>query len=230
MEPSIQFNIEVPGSESDSEIQALLQNALNTDEKMSLQFLSLLVLNSFASDPSLNTNNVANQSQSAGFEQGLANTASELLSNQLSNWLSQWSNAFDIGLNWRPGDPNNEISSNEVELALSTQLFNDRVTINGNVDMGTSNSSSPIAGDFNIDVKIVPSGKIRLKAFARSNDDTFYGNRQSDYTTGAGVVYREDFDTFDELLTRFQNIFKTKEKKNEDLGSSWRSRTSKPSS
>lgn len=230
MEPSIQFNIDVPGSESDNEIQALLQNALNTDEKMSLQFLSLLVLNSFAADPSLSSTNFASSGQSAGFEQGLANTASEMLSNQLSNWLSQWSNAFDIGLNWRPGDPNNEISSNEVELALSTQLFNDRVTINGNVDMGSGGSSGNIAGDFNIDVKIVPSGKIRLKAFARSNDDAFYGNRQSDFTTGAGVVYREDFNTFDELLSRFQTMFKPKEAKKEDYESSWKKPTPKTNS
>ena len=134
------------------------------------------------SDPS------GGDSQGGQFGQGLYSTVSEALSNQLSNWLSQWSNAFDIGLNYRPGDPAAEISSNEVELAVSTQLFNDRVSINGNVDMGTQTSSSPIAGDFNIDVKIVPSGKVRLKAFARSNNDVLYGTSQSPYTTGAGVM------------------------------------------
>ncbi|HPE17255.1 MAG TPA: translocation/assembly module TamB domain-containing protein [Tenuifilaceae bacterium] len=231
MEPNIKFNIDVPAANSEPEIKALVENATNTEEKMSRQFLSLLVLNSFASEYGFNSGGAMASGQSSGFEQGLANTASELLSNQLSNWLSQWSNAFDIGLNWRPGDPNNEISSSEVELALSTQLFNDRVTLNGNVDMGATNSSSPIAGDFNIDVKIVPSGKIRLKAFTRSNDDVIFSGNQSNYTTGAGVVYREDFNTLDELWSRFQNIFNPKDDEStEKLESSWRSKPKKPNS
>ena len=203
MEPNIEFNIDLPGA--DSETKAQVQSILNTEENMSMQFLSLLVINSFI-DPS------GGDSQAGGqFSQGLASTASEMLSNQLSNWLSQWSNTFDIGLNYRPGDPAAELSSNEVELAVSTQLFNDRVTINGNVDMGTQTSSSPIAGDFNIDVKIVPSGKIRLKAFARSNDDVLYGSTQSPFTTGAGVMYREDFNSLNELWRRYLNIFKPKQ-------------------
>ncbi|MCK7540550.1 MAG: translocation/assembly module TamB domain-containing protein [Marinilabiliales bacterium] len=56
-----------------------------------------------------------------------------MLSNQLSNWLSQISNDFDIGFNYRPG---NEITDQEVEVALSTQLLNNKVTLNGNVDVG----------------------------------------------------------------------------------------------
>ena len=128
----------------------------------------------------------------------------------LSNWLWQWSNSFDIGVNYRPGD---EISSQEIEFALSTQLFNDRVTINSNVDMGSQNVSTPIAGDFSIDVKIVPSGKLRLKAFARSNDEIIYGGgTQNDYTTGAGVMYREDFNNLEELWNRYKNFFKRKPK------------------
>jgi hypothetical protein len=197
MEPVVGFDITVPIAESDPNIKAVVQDKLNTDERINMQFLSLLVINSFTSD-------VDNQ-LAGGFSQGLASTASEMLSNQLSNWLSQWSNAFDIGINYRPGD---EISSNEIELALSTQLFNDRVTINSNVDMGNQNVNSVIAGDFSIDVKIVPSGKLRVKAFARSNDDVLYGStNKNDYTTGAGLMYREDFNNLSELWARYMKIF-----------------------
>jgi hypothetical protein len=198
MEPSIDFNIKVPIAESDPNVKAVVQDALSTEEKVSMHFLMLLVINSFASD----------QEQGAGsVGQGLATTAGEMLSNQLSNWMSQWTSAVDIGVNWRPGD---EISSNEIELALSTQLFNDRVTINSNVDMGNQNVSSGIAGDFSIDVKIVPSGKLRVKAFARSNDDIIYGTNAGEITTGAGLMYREDFNTFHELFSRYKGIFSRK--------------------
>lgn len=202
MEPNIGFDISVPIAENDHNIKALVQDALNTDERMSKQFLSLLVINNFTSD--------IEPQGTGGFSQGLASTASEMMSNQLSNWLSQWSNSFDIGVNYRPGD---EISSQEIEFALSTQLFNDRVTINSNVDMGSQNVNTPIAGDFSIDVKIVPSGKLRLKAFARSNDEIIYGGgTQNDYTTGAGVMYREDFNNLEELWNRYKNFFKRKPK------------------
>jgi hypothetical protein len=77
--------------------------------------------------------------------------------------------------------------------------------------MGNQNVSTPIAGDFSIDVKIVPSGKLRLKAFARSNDDILYGGaNQDEYTTGAGVMYREDFNNLGELWNRYKNMFKRK--------------------
>lgn len=199
MEPIISFDINVPLAESNDEINSVLQNALNTDERVSRQFINLLVINSFASDDPM---------MGSGVTQGLASTVSEMLSNQLSNWLSQWSDAFDIGFNYRPGD---EISSQEIELALSTQLFNDRVTINSNIDMANQNASTPIAGDFSIDVKIVPSGKLRAKAFARSNDEIIYGGTGgNDYTTGAGLMYREDFNNFSELWARYRRIFRRK--------------------
>lgn len=43
MEPSIEFNIELPGA--DNETKAQVQSVLNTEENMSMQFLSLLVIN-----------------------------------------------------------------------------------------------------------------------------------------------------------------------------------------
>lgn len=199
MEPAINFGINVPLAKTDESINAVVQDAISTEERLSKQFLSLLVINNFTSD--------VQEEMAGGFGQGLASTASEMLSNQLSNWLSQWSSAFDIGINYRPGD---EISSDEIELALSTQLFNDRVTINSNVDMGSQNVNTPIAGDFSIDVKIVPSGKLRAKAFARSNDDILMGENQNDYTTGAGFMYREDFNSFNELWRRYLNFFRRK--------------------
>lgn len=214
MEPSIGFNIEVPTADSDT--KAMVANALNTDDKMSRQFLSLLVINSFIADPSLvaaSDPQTQSSGGNSGFSQGIYNTASELLSNQLSNWLSQWSDAFDIGVNYRPGDPASEgkVNSDELELAVSTQLLNDRVTINGNVDMGARNSNSAIAGDFNVDVKITESGKLRLKAFARSNDNMVF-SELAPYTTGAGIMFREEFNNFEDLVKRFKENFKPKRK------------------
>jgi hypothetical protein len=208
MQPNIKFNIDVPNA--DSETTSSVQGALNTEEKMSQQFLSLLVIGSFMSDPAAPGQVASSQAvsdENSGIQQGISNTVGEMFSNQLSNWLSQWSNNLDLGVNYRPGD---QLTSNELEVALSTQLFNDRVSINGNVDVGNQNTSSPVAGDFSVDVKVTPSGKFRLKAFTRSNDDLLYDS-QSKYTAGFGVMYREDFNTLRELWDRFRFLPRKKE-------------------
>jgi hypothetical protein len=130
-------------------------------------------------------------------------TTTEMLSNQLSNWLSQISNDFDIGFTYRPG---NEISTQEVEVALSTQLLNDRVTINGNFDVAgqeASSSTKDISGDFDVEVKLTE--KVRLKVFNRSNDNILY--ETAPYTQGFGFFFRQEFN-------RFRDIFR---RKNKDL-------------
>ncbi len=202
--PTIDFGIELPTA--DQETRTNLQNAINTQEEMSKQFLSLIVINSFLP----NTNYVPPTSQSitSSYAPAVGVTTSELLSNQLSNWLSQISNDFDIGFRYRPGD---EISKDEVEVALSTQLLNDRVSINGNVDVGgeTSTNTSNIVGDFTVDIKINKSGKLRVKAFTRANEKLLY--EWSPYTQGVGLFYREEFDHFDQLMQRYWNkIFRRK--------------------
>ncbi len=199
LSPLISFDIQIPTAEA--ETRNILKNAISTEEELTKQFLSLLVINNFSSVSSQNEIGAASSTGA-----GMAGvTASELLSNQLSNWLSQISNDFDIGVNYRPGD---EISSDEVEVALSTQILNDRVTIHTNVDVSSQESSTvansrtnTIAGDFDVDVKITESGKFRFKAYNRYNHDQLY--KTSPYTQGVGFVYREDFNNLGELRRRY---------------------------
>ncbi len=117
-DPEIKFSIEFPDLNEDTRQYIYARLDTNDQALMSQQMISLLVLNSF-SHSTVSTGSV-------GF-----NTFS-LVTNQLNNWLSQISNNFDIGVNYRPGD---QMSANEVEVALSTQLFNNRVSIDGNVGM-----------------------------------------------------------------------------------------------
>ena len=111
----------------------------------------------------------------------------------------------DIGVNYRPGD---QMSAQEVELALSTQLFNDRVVIDGNFGKSTSNNPSVAAnqntnqwiGDVNVEVKITEDGQVRVKAFNRTNTSLDLYSGQSPYTQGVGILYRKEFDNLKELF------------------------------
>lgn len=197
MNPDIKFDINLPTAVE--EAKTLVRSSINTEEKLNKQFLSLLVLNTFMREQAGTESNTNNGASTSGL--GTV-TTSELLSNQLSHWLSQISDEWDIGVNYRPGD---EISKDQVEVALSTQLLDDRVSINGNVGYGgqTVDQASNIVGDFNIDVKLNKSGKLRVKAFNESNDKLLY--EDTPYTQGVGIFYREEFNSFSELLDKFWN-------------------------
>lgn len=207
--PTISFDIGIPGG--DEGTRDMLERLITTEQEMNRQVFSLLVLNRFM------PTTVDQYNTALGY--GVGSTSSELLSNQLSNWLSQISSDFDIGINYRPGD---EISSQELEVALSTQLFNDRVIIDGNVGVAGQNPAagsqrtSTIIGDVNVEVKITPEGKFRIKAFNRSNTFDIL-NTNSPYTQGIGVFYRKEFDRLSELWRRSMREGGEPEYQEEDL-------------
>lgn len=203
-EPSIAFDIVLPTADEDT--RSKVRNAITSQEELSKQFLSLLIINSFYPDPSYGTPGLLNTAGTIGA------TTTEVLSNQLSNWLSQISKDFDIGFSYHPGD---EVTSEQVEVALSTQLLNDRVSINGNVDFRgqqpNTTSTNNIVGDFQVEVKLTDNGKLRVKAFTRANDKFIY--ETAPYTNGIGIFYREEFDSWDALMTRYWDKIVTGRKK-----------------
>ncbi len=202
--PVVGFNIYLPNA--DEETRTYLRNAITTQEELSKQFLYLLVMNSFYSDPSLSSYS-SSMASSAGGTSAMAVTTTEMLSNQLSNWLSQISNDFDVGFNYRPG--NKDINSQELQVALSTQLLNDRVTINGSFDVRGENNSegTPLSGDFDIEYKITE--KIRFKAFNRYNNP--YTGRGAPYTQGLGIFFKQDFNRLSDIFRKKQNSDMKKE-------------------
>ncbi len=210
-QPNINFNITAPTLEQST--QNIIREVISTDEELNRQVLSLLVLNRFYT-PSYNA------SASEGQNPSLANAYTyELISSQISNLVSQMIEDVDVGFSYRPQD---EISSEQIEVALSTQIFNDRVTLNGNVEYGKygrygtpNQNSSNIVGDFDLDVKLNRSGSLRAKAYTHSNDDFSIDN--SPTTQGVGLSYQEDFNTVGELMRKYWNWISGKAKKEEEM-------------
>jgi len=196
MNPDIKFSIEVPNADE----KAKTRVASLSDDEINKQVLTLLVLNRFYTPDDMQMGGDNRSSNLAGV------TSFELLSNQLSNWLSQISDDFDVGVNYRPGD---EITSQELEVALSTQILNDRVLINGNVGVGEhENTSSDIVGDVEVQVKINKSGNLRVKGFTRANSQSQLEFDYGPYTQGVGIFYTESFNTIRGLLKRYFSFAK----------------------
>ncbi len=200
--PEMRFQIHFP--DLDPDIQHLVYAQLDTTNTavMNQQMISLLVLGSFslsnASGISWNTSYYA------------------ILSNQLSSMLSKISKDFDIGVNYKPGDA---LTKREFDVALSTQLFDNRLIINGNFGMTydkQNRSASNLVGDVDISYKITKDGRWLLKAYNHSNVNSWYYysnyDKVSPYTQGVGIVYRKEFTSLSDLFRR--NGVKSRKQKN----------------
>jgi hypothetical protein len=193
--PEITFGINLPSVNEEKRQQVM--GYINNEQELNRQVFSLLLLKSFVTPLALNTQSGVNAGNAVG-----AN-ATEMLSNQLSNWLSQLSSNIDVGVNYTPGS---SLSNEELDLALSTQLFNDKLNIDGNVGLNnnTQTKTSNVIGDVNIDYKLNDEGKVRIKAFNRSNDTYQTTTSGGQFTQGLGVFFREEFDSIDELYNRYK--------------------------
>ncbi|RXQ97501.1 translocation/assembly module TamB [Ancylomarina salipaludis] len=204
--PNIHFDIAFPTL--DQQTQSILAALFSTEDEMNKQILSLLVLNRFYTPEYMRSTDANFENKNSSYAVGV--TTSELLSNQLSNWLSQISNKFDVGFSYRPGD---NITSDEIEFALSTQLFNDKVTINGNLGTNSNQNQkqdNDIVGDFDVNIKLDKKGKLQMKAFTRSNE--YLASDASRNTQGVGIFYKEDFDTISELFKKYMNFLRSNKK------------------
>ncbi len=207
MNPNVKFRFDFPNATE--EVKQFVFTKIDTTNasEMSQQMLSLLIFNSF----SFNSGTGGNTS----LANSVSGTSMQIVANQLSKWLSQISKDVDIGINYRPGG---ELTNEEVEVALSTQLFDERVTIDGNfgyqnIQNNTNSNTSNIVGDINVEVKITSDGRLRLKAFNRTNTVDLLDNT-SPYTQGVGIFYRKEFNHLKEL---FQSQKQRERKRREEI-------------
>jgi len=172
-----------------------VETALNTEDKRMKQALALLISGGFVPDE---------QSGIVNSTTLLFSNASELMSSQLNNIFRQLDIPLDLGFNYQP----TESGRNIFDVAVSTQLFNNRVIINGNIgnrQYMTSSSRSDIVGDLDIEIKLNRQGQLRLTLFSHSADQ--YSNYlDQSQRNGAGIVYQEDFNSFQELWRKIFHI------------------------
>jgi hypothetical protein len=204
MNPEIGFSFTLPTQYADVET---LLNMLEDGEK-NKQVFGLLLLGRFLPVS-------AGGESSAGINNALGNSTSEMLSNQLSGWLSQISDDFDLGVNYRPGDA---LTSDEVEVMMSTQLWDNRLTLETQVGVqgdnpNTQEATNQIVGDFLLEYKISEDGRVRAKAFNRSNTYNPIYDNQAPYTQGGGISYQENFSSFNHLTCKIRSRLMSAEKR-----------------
>lgn len=206
MNPTVNFGISLPSA--DNYTKSMFYNLLDTtnDQSMIRQTFSLLIFGRFENENTQYGNMVG---------EGLGSSSLDMVSSQLSSLISQYSKGLDIGLNYRQGD---DMYSEEIQVNMSTELFNDRLIIDGNLGVGGQNvyqqNANQIVGDVKIEYKVTKDGRIRLKAFNEQNINEFT-NMNAPYTQGIALVYRKDFNKFRDLFRWINKKKKTDKKKKE---------------
>ena len=195
--PFIKFDINIP--DLDPSVKSKVESALNTEDKIQKQFLSLLLSGNFLPDEQ---NGIVNNSSL------LYSNVSEIMANQINNIFSKLNIPLDLGLNYQPS----ETGKNLFDVALSTQLFDNRVIIGGTLGNKfdkAGNGANTFFGDLDIQYKVNRSGTFRIKAFSHSADQ--YSNYlDNSQRNGLGMSWQQDFDNF---CTWIKNLFAGKKER-----------------
>lgn len=183
-QPAISFDLKFPTLTSDAYHK--VKSIISTDEMMNRQIIYLLALNRFYTPDYMG--NTMNQNEV------LSSVASSTISGQLSNMLGKIADNLSIAPNFRTDK--GDFSDMEVDVALSSQLLNNRLLLNGNFgyrDNTYNTSNTNFIGDFEIEYLLNNKGTIRLKAYNHFNDQNYY-LRNALTTQGVGIVWKHDFD------------------------------------
>ena len=201
MTPEISFGVKV---EDNSDVaQGQLDNL--DEGNINKQMFSLLLLNQFQPLPGLRS---SENSMFSDINPG------EIVSNKINHWLSDVTDKVNVGVNYQIG---NETQSDELDVAVSTQLFDDRVSVTTNLGVGGESNAAGanqrtnnVVGEVEVDVKLNKTGSMTLNVFNKANDDEL---SEAHYKQGVGLTYRKEFDTFGEFWRSFVKIFTPRRRK-----------------
>ena len=200
--PQIGLSIDIP--DLDSATQAQVNSALSSEDKVQRQFIYLLISGSFMpSDFSGIANNTSNL---------LYSNVTNIMTNQLNNIFAKLNIPLDLGLNYK----STEAGNNLFDVAVSTQLFKNRVIINGSIgnrEQSATSRSTNVVGDIEVEVKLDRQGAVRLKAFSHSADQ-YTISLDNSQRNGVGVSYQREFNSFRQF---FRMLFRSRKKRQEDF-------------
>lgn len=191
LRPDITFGLNFPNDPYvNDELQGYLSDANNVNQ----QALSLIVRRSFAPGSATDFSRELNNT--------LLSAGTELAFNQLNNLIAQSLNMKFVDLNIR--------SLNDASASL--RFFNDRLIFTGGVaDMRNVNDlnvfSDRIVTDAELRYLIRKDGRLVLRGSNRLNSRNFLPlTINENYVSALGLVYRQEFYTFQEFFRRLVTI------------------------
>jgi hypothetical protein len=187
----LKYDILLPNEPDD--VQRKVKSLLYTDDLKIKEIAYLLALGSFMPLTS-------NDSKPSG-DSFWTSLASSSITNQLNNLLSGVLNEnWSIGTDLRTSDTG--FSDVDMDVNISTQLFNNRLTVNSTLGYHNDPSQTDnFTGDFDIEYKLIPSGNVLLKVYNETNNQYY---EKAKTTQGIGIVYKREAKTFKRLFDKFR--------------------------
>lgn len=185
----ISYDIDLPDASDDTKQK--VKSFISNDDIMIREFAYLLAVGAFYA-PDYATAAKSNNSL-------WSSVASSTLSTALNSLVSG-----ALGKNWTIGaninSADGSASDLEMDISVSTQLFNNRLILHTN--LGYNNSSTAennFIGDFDAELKLNRSGNLRLKAYNITNDQYY---QKAPTTQGVGLVYTREARFFKSLFKK----------------------------
>ena len=192
LNPTISFGMRLPNASEDI-IQTVYSVVDTTNQTvMATQALSLLVFGKFA---------YAGGSAGADQTMNLANLFS-------ANYQFDITQNMNVGVSYHSG---NDDSYDEYQVALRTELFENRLTIETNLGVMSSNNpdadaASNIVGEFDLYYKLSKDGRWQAHFYNHSNYNSNFNSfaidKRAPYTQGLGLSYSRSFPTFRDLFRK----------------------------
>ena len=197
--PQIAFSLNLPNV--DEETKAFVYGAIDTTNAaiMNDQMFNILVLNQFNSPQGTGSSNI-----------DVGSTSVSLLTNAFNSMLSKVSKNVAINVNYQRSTTS---PGQEIDMGFSTQLFNDRLMIDGLFGVNSMNpnsaaqKASTIVGDINLQYLLTNNRRWRLKMFNRTNVIGILDNNAL-YTQGLGISYQRDFERWGDLFRSEKKVTK----------------------
>ena len=211
LNPEVKFQLQLPTinmADPNDVLAQQLTRINNNEQELNNQVLGLMVSGQFIPTENINAANLGLSTGATAF-----NSVTELLTNRLSNLLSNSLGGVNLGINYRgdlgtgllgSGSGSNSLTDSnrrDLNVALNTSLFNNRLVIDGNLAMGNSLqiNAQNMAGEIQMEYLINPNGSVRARAFNRVDDRILF-NQTLNYRQGIGLSYNRNFDRWGELF------------------------------
>jgi hypothetical protein len=199
LKPDIHFKLDLPPDQRgvlSGTVYAKLNELNGQESELNKQVFALLVLGRFIAE-----NPLASVGASGGLSDFARSSVSQILSAQLNRLSEQYLAGanLNVGLDsYQDYSSGNAEGRTQLKLALSKQLFDERVTVQvgGDVDLegrrSQQNSLNNFAGDLKVLYKLTEDGRWQLQVFRQNS---YEGAIDGDIIkTGVGVVFTIDYD------------------------------------
>jgi hypothetical protein len=194
--PDLSFGLNLPNAAESIMTQVYGSIDTTNAAEMNQQMFNILVFNQFKSNKGSLPSNI-----------DVSSTSLSIFMTQVNSLLSRVSKDVNIGVNYQRST---NAPGQEIDVAVSTQLFNERLLIDGLFGVNSMNPystaqrPSTIVGDIKLEYILTTNRRWKIQAFNRTNTVDLLNNN-APYTQGVGISYQRDFNRWGDLFKSEKN-------------------------